>query len=204
MLQLHVEGAWRKYLQSLWMWLWAIYAKDFFKTIQLFSWTERGVTFLVFEKGTSVAQLHRNFWSLGPRFLRTTKHIFVPESLKLTSKRSEFFSLGLWLGERQFIAKWIHLELCLKMWRTLMSRLFDLLAWKPQFGWLWNIFFESVCWQVKAFLHLFMRMSIMEHNKESPESPCEALCPGMIMALLMISRSSYKKWFIRHSVEVKW
>ena len=56
--------------------------------------------------------------------------------------------------------------------------LLHLPAWDPvRCGWLWSTL-RSLCWQQgKGFLHLFMvGTSLMEHDRESAECPCEALC----------------------------
>lgn len=143
------------------MWPWASYAMDSLKTVQLFQLCRAWHNFfLLFPKGTSAGQLYRKFSSLGPRFLGTTKSLFALKSLKLTSRRAEVLSLGPGVDSRQFIAKQIHLEPCLKLWRQLVSMLLDLAGWEPvECGWLWNILIESLCLQqvisggISAFVH---------------------------------------------------
>lgn len=160
--QVHVAGAWEKiFALAQRMWPWASYAMNFLRIVQLYQlWRAWGNFLLLFPKGTSASQLYRKFSSLGPRFLGNTKSLFALESLKLTSRRAEVLSLDPGVDGRTFIAKHIHLEPCLKLWRQLVSMLLDLASWEPvKCGWLWNILIESLCLQqvinggISAFVH---------------------------------------------------
>lgn len=179
------------------MWPSASYARDFFRTVQFFSYVEPGVIFFFFSFFQKEPQLagcieSSPAWGQGS---------WEPQGPCLPS------SLWSWPLKEQKISalfqEWMGGSLLLNGSLEAMFKIVKTAGeYAPSAAWM------RACWvwlalnyphrdsmlttndRISAFVDGGNGMSLVKPNKEFPGCPCEALCPRMIMVLVIASKSN--------------